>query len=674
MRKIDWTVAVFLAASVLIGCVDDPTERESAPEMGVGSSKIISATEAEAGELLVKFSDEAAVAVEAGVTRSESTRTGILALDAALGKVGVVSVKPVFAITENNEADVRAFGLDRWYKVKFDPEVALHDAAGQLAVFGEVSVVQYNTRIVMNYSEEGVVPYHRVWASERDRINTRSGEALEFDDPMLNKQWHYKNTGDENLVTPIKEGCDINLEPAWKLCTGDPSIIVAVSDAAVIYTHPDLKANMWVNEKELNGKEGADDDGNGYADDIYGFNFISEYSAITGKEEYIGEIQWNPDSNGQAHGTHVAGTIAAVNNNGIGVCGIAGGSGNGDGVRIMSVQFSGDKGSATADGTAAGIQYAADNGASVLQCSWGEPNGRPATEEEYLEKFGVQADAINYFISKPRPGSPLNGGIAIVSAGNDNFGLCSFPGGYSKVVCVTSMSTDFTPSVFTNFGDAADITAPGGDNYYHNNDAGGVLSTVQIGDHFDGYAYMSGTSMSTPHVSGVAALGLSYAKQLGKTFEPDEFRDLLLSSVNDIDGYLHGIKTYEPQGMVYNGKMNMDERRGKMGTGMIDAYKMLMAVRGTPAVTVEQNKATKISLGKYYGDVARLSYKLRVSDEVAGKLGLTYTTGEDGTVEITCTKQGAGMIYVETSNGGIDMSREIAIVCRAKVASNGGWL
>ena len=81
-------------------------------------------------------------------------------------------------------------------------------------------------------------------------------------------------------------------------------------------------------------------------------------------------------------------------------------------------------------------------------------------------------------------------------------------------------------------------------------------------------------------------------------FEPDEFRDMLLSAVNDIDSYLHGIKTYEPQGMVYNGKLDMDERRGKMGTGMIDAYKMLMAVRGTPAVTVEQKKATKSSFGK----------------------------------------------------------------------------
>lgn len=661
MKKINWKITMILAAAALCSCVNDPTENGGAEDLHTGNRKVLTAPDAVQGELLVKFSDEAIAAVESGVTRSESTRTGIQPFDATLNTLGVVSMERVFPYVKKSEADARAFGLHRWYKIKFSPEVSLDNASSQLAAFGEVSVVQYNTHMIQNFKEEEVVPYNQVWTTERDAINTRSEELSKFDDPMLNKQWHYKNTGDENLVTPIKEGCDINLEPAWELCAGDPSIIVAVSDQPVAYNHPDLAANMWINDEEANGEKGVDDDGNGFVDDIYGYNFVDDK----------GELVWGPDEK-TGHGTHVAGTISAVNNNGVGVCGIAGGTGNGDGVRLMSIQLHKAMGSATTDQTARGIKYAADNGASILQCSWGEPNGRPGTEEDYLKKFGVQADAFNYFINTPRPGSPLNGGIAIVSAGNDSFRLCSFPGGYSKVVCVTSMSTDFTPSTFTNFGDAADITAPGGDSYYHNNNAGGVLSTIYPAG--GSYGYMSGTSMSTPHVSGVAALALSYAKQLGKTFQPDEFRDMLLSSVNDIDGYLHGIKTYEPHSIVFNGKLDMDERRGKMGTGMIDAYKLLMAVRGTPAVTVEQNKATKISLGKYYGDVARLNYTLRVTDDVAAKLGLTFTTGEDGTVEITCTKQGAGMVYVETSNGGIDMSREIAIVCRAKAASNGGWL
>lgn len=232
---------------------------------------------------------------------------------------------------------------------------------------------------------------------------------------------------------------------------------------------------------------------------------------------------------------------------------------------------------------------------------------------------------------------------------------------------MTSLSTDFTPSVFTNYGMPADIAAPGGDLYYHKNlsDAGQILSTVP---RLDGmYAYKSGTSMSCPHVSGVAALALSYAKKLGKTFEPDEFRSMLLASVNDLDPYLTGVKKHN------NGTMNLVEYKGKMGSGMIDAYKMLMAVRGTPAITVEQDKPTTISLSKYYGDVTALSCTLEVSDAVKDKLGLTFTV-EGNNATITCSKQSAGLVTVKSSVGGTSMSREVAIICRAKAASNGGWL
>ena len=105
-------------------------------------------------------------------------------------------------------------------------------------------------------------------------------------------------------------------------------MIVAVVDQGVKYDHEDLAANMWVNEAELNGTPGVDDDGNGYVDDIYGYNFTKE----TGELDFSAELM---------HGTHVAGTIAAVNNNGVGVCGIAGGSGRGDGVQIMSCEILG---------------------------------------------------------------------------------------------------------------------------------------------------------------------------------------------------------------------------------------------------------------------------------------------------------------------------------------------
>lgn len=657
---------IFVAAT-LGGCVNDPIGNESVPEMNSGDQKILSSANAKVGELLVKFSAESIVAVEAGVTRSESTRTGIQPFDAALTDIRAISLERVIPAGERFEANVRAAGLNRWYRVTFSDQVALDDAARKLAAAEDVEVVQYDGYITRNFPSRQAVPYEAVWSADRDMVNTRGGEAPEFDDPMLNKQWHYRNTGDEQLVTPIKEGCDVNVSPAWELCTGDPSIIVAVMDEGVMYSHEDLAANMWINEAELNGQKGVDDDGNGYVDDIYGYNFVYNQ----------GEITWT-DRDDSGHGTHVAGTVAAVNNNAVGVCGIAGGSGNNDGVKIMSIQIFAGKNQTTMSRNYAAIVYAANMGASILQCSWGLQSGAISSDDEFLRTRGIEADAFKYFINTKRPGSPLNGGIIIFAAGNEG-GACGYPGAYHTVVCVTSLSTDFSPSVFTNYGLPADIAAPGGDINYHknNSNAGEILSTLP--KVHGTYGYMSGTSMACPHVSGVAALGLSYAKKLGKTFEPDEFRDMLIASVSDIDSHLTGIKTYVPYynpstGMSYNGRLDMDTYKGKMGVGMADAYRLLMSVRGTPAVTVEQNKATKISLGKYYGDVARLTYNLRVSDEVAGKLGLTSTVREDGTVEITCTKQGAGLVYVETSNGGIDMSRELAIVCRAKAASNGGWL
>ena len=670
-KKFLYNALIILA---LTACTEqDIIEQPSTPN---GGTEVRLPADVNSGELLIKFKPEMTDILDRTMTRATGsggamTRSGIPSTDEVLEILGGYHFERIFPIDSKNEERTRIAGLHLWYQVKFDEDTDLQEAAKRLSALGEISKVQGNQRIKRAYDVKNRRSYISQSALQQ-RAATRSGvPAGRFSDPGLPYQWHYINSGQNDfdkqnnageIIAGSSAGCDTGCYEAWQKCTGDPSVIVAVLDDGVMYTHPDLADNIWVNEgEEL--RAGTDADGNGYKDDKYGYNFVTNTA----------NISWT-DVEDIGHGTHVSGTIAAMNN-GEGVCGIAGGDGTkNSGVKIMICQVFSGNNSVSLNGEAKAIKYAADNGASILQCSWGEPNEKVTTEEEYLKKFGVQADAINYFISKPRPGSPLNGGIAIVSAGNDSYGRCRFPGGYSKVVCVTSMGTDFTPSVFTNFGDAADITAPGGDSYYHNNDAGGVLSTVQIGKHFDGYAYMSGTSMSTPHVSGVAALALSYAKQLGKMFEPDEFRDMLLSAVNDIDSYLHGIKTYEPQGMVYNGKLDMDERRGKMGTGMIDAYKMLMAVRGTPAVTVEQKKATKISLGKYYGDVARLTYKLRVSDDVAGKLGLTCTTGEDGTVEIICTKQGAGLVYVETSNGGIDMSRELAIVCRAKAASNGGWL
>ena len=138
----------------------------------------------------------------------------------------------------------------------------------------------------------------------------------------------------------------MNALEAWKTCKGDPSIIVAILDEGVMYTHPDLAANMWCNPGESVQGAQTDGDGNGYEGDLHGYNFVTE----------SGDITWT-DANDTGHGTHVAGTIAAVNNNGIGVSGVAGGDGTpNSGVKIMSCQVFSGQNSVTLAGEARAIK------------------------------------------------------------------------------------------------------------------------------------------------------------------------------------------------------------------------------------------------------------------------------------------------------------------------------
>ena len=658
MKTINLKLGTLLvAAAALFGCTQDPAENAQ-PNAGNDAieRKILFAwTEAPGGELLVKLSDQTVAAIEQNIAPSNATRSGVEPFDAVLTDIGAVSLERVFPYDKRNEEEARAYGLHRWYTVRFDSQVALNDAARKLAGLDDIAYVQYNPHVEPMFDGK-FVPVAATGAY--DRIETRTTMSG-FNDPELKSQWHYNNTGDETLVKPIAAGCDINLEAAWELCTGDPSIIVAVSDQPVDPAHEDIAANMWINTKELNGSEGVDDDGNGYKDDIHGYNFVNNTSTLI----YGGDAA--------SHGMHVAGTISAVNNNGTGVCGIAGGSGKNDGVKIMTLQIFSPTSSATTSQVAAAIKYAADNGASILQCSWGLGSSGPSTDQAYLAMCGVEAEAFHYFITKPRENSPLNGGIAIVAGGNDGT-ACDYPAAYPEMVCVTSVSTDFTPSTFTNFSAAADIAAPGGDLNYHNDrsEKGGILSTLLPPTN---YGYMSGTSMACPHVSGVAALALSYAKQLGKTFQPEEFRSMLLASVSDLDSHLTGTKKFRPYNS-FSGIMELENYRGKMGGGMVDAYKLLLAVRGIPAIMVAPNEPTTITLSEYYSDLAKLNYFFEADKDTIEKLGLTESNATGDKVTITCTKQGAGIARIRSSVGGTSMSREVAIICRAKAAANGGWM
>ena len=595
-----WSLLLLSAALALGSCTKDATEQATGPEpeAKAASKLVFSSENAVRGELLVCFGEEAVAGIESSVmqvTRSGgvATRSGIADFDAVLGSIGVKALQRLFPVDERNEERTRAAGLHRWYVVEFDAAADLDKAALDMARIAEVSKVEFNQQL-MHVHEGRVIPLAETGAAPQTRA------AVGFNDPHLGKQWHYINTGDKSIYSKIKAGADVNCDEAWKLCTGDPRVIVAVVDDCVQWDHPDLAANMWTNTAELNGSEGRDDDSNGYADDIHGFNFVDNTTLTISTK---GDA---PD-----HGTHVAGTVAAVNNNGTGVAGIAGGSGKNDGMKIMSCQIFHDKDGGDAATSAKAIKYAADNGAAIIQCSYGYPAGSVTSDTAYSSGASAEKQAIDYFIAKQNCAA-VSGGLAIFAAGNDLTGISGYPGAYRDYISVTAMSCDYTPAYYTNYGPGCNIAAPGGDAYqsYLENiktGASEVLSTVNGGK----YGYMQGTSMACPHVSGVAALGLSYALQLGKTFTQNEFTTLLLTSVNDINQYCTGTKQYfTDKGSLAT--LDLSQYKKGMGTGYIDAYQVLMNVRGITCIPIPVGSQYTLNLQPYLGG-GNLDLKIRKS-------------------------------------------------------------
>lgn len=319
-------------------------------------------------------------------------------------------------------------------------------------------------------------------------------------DPRFSDQWHYSNTGQFG-GTP---GDDIHLPAAWDIEKGNPNVIVAVIDQGIQFNHPDLAQNMWSG---------------------IGYNFVTNSPAITPGD----------------HGTHTSGTIAAVNNNGVGLSGIAGGDGTpASGVRLMSCEVFGP--SSSADNFGAPFIWAADHGAAIAQNSWGYtvPN---VYEQSVL-------DAIDYFIANGG-GTVMHGGLVIFSSGNNNSESMFFPGAYSRVISVAATNYKDVRSYYSNYGTWVSISAPGGEQT-SGGDPRGVLSTVTGNT----YQYMQGTSMACPHVSGVAALILSHAIN---RVSPDDIKSILLNTTDN---------HYPSNSPFY---------AGKLGTGRLNALKALQA-------------------------------------------------------------------------------------------------
>ena len=594
MNRIHEAAAGILALALVACTAQNPTIDKSTRDSGpvvLGASCPTAIT----GEMLVKFTSTATKAMtKASDSGASAVEMGSLPeqMQDVLEEAGTVTFERLFTPDPRFEERTRAEGLDRWYMVKYDGEMEPAEMAARLESVEGIEVIECSLPLTSDYED----------CPDAPAFDTKGSVAAvsPFNDPYVNqmRQWDFNNTGIVANISTVA-GADCNVYRAWELCTGNRDVIVGVFDQGVKYDHEDLAANMWVNEGEIPGNL-LDDDGNGYVDDIYGWNFVDNTPEIT-------------FSNAKSHGTHIAGTISAVNNNGIGVCGIAGGSGKGDGVRIMSLQMLGASESGAAGAGTSGkiraMKYAADNGAVISSNSWGYDTGSISLETWKFGIYSAYTDAVKYFVKYAGIGAdgtqtgPMAGGIVVCSAGNDaTADLLHYPSCDPNVIAVAATGMRGTPASYTNYATWVTVSAPGGN--ASDNSAYGQIYSLNIADDEAGssaYGYKQGTSMACPHVSGALALAVSYywGEEHNQGLTPVMLKNALISSSKDVNQYCD------------------EQYYGKMGIGALDTYNLLRAVKmldvALPDVTLAVGGEQTIDLSGYF--ISTHSFNCTVYDD-----------------------------------------------------------
>jgi len=512
------------------------------------------------GEVIIKLKEGSSPALLYTQSYSERSSSQTKAISGLKAKYNLKDERPVF---ENLHNELKIKNLSQ---MKLDDNINAKTANNKAALYARSLKSKKTVNLLPIYilkTDEDVLSLCEKLKKDPDIEYAEPNYIMEVQ--MIPNDPYYSTSGswgqDYDDLWGLKK---IHCEEAWDIAQGE-GVVVAVIDTGVDYNHEDLAANIWTNPNEI-PDNGIDDDGNGYIDDVRGWDFVGH--------DFNSPIQDNDPMDRFGHGTHCSGTIAAIGNNNMGVIGVA------PKAKIMPIKGLDDTGSGWSSDLANCIRYAADNGADVISCSWGGPG-----ESEVL------TDAFHYAYSK--------GCVCIAAAGNSNMDVSGFtPANIDTVIAVAATDTNDQKAYFSNYGNKIDVAAPGVD----------VLSLrsantdiYQDGNHFvpsgdpnAQYYRASGTSMACPHAAGVGALILSKNPQLTN----EGVKQLLRASSDDIGdagediyfgyGRINALKVVKASGIYITSPVNNDfirgsiEIRGGAFTDTFQKYELYCAPADNP--------------------------------------------------------------------------------------------